>query len=136
MQYKNAQDKYYQTHKDLCNARSVAWKEANREKTREYARSTRAKWGKEIVSEKRRQQNLKQYGLTIESYNEMVINQGGVCKICLLAPTGRKKNLCVDHCHVTGKVRGLLCDSCNRAIGLLGDDTNLLAKAIEYLLSK
>jgi len=60
--------------------------------------------------------------------------QGGVCAICgKPEATARTKRLCVDHCHETGKVRGLLCSHCNRAIGLLGDSCAILASAITYL---
>lgn len=46
---------------------------------------------------------------------------------------GETKELAVDHCHETGRIRGLLCNNCNRAIGLLGDSVELLLKAVEYL---
>ena len=56
------------------------------------------------------------YGITVEQYDQMMDEQGGTCKICKsLDPTGRR--LAVDHCHETGRVRGLLCPSCNTALG-------------------
>ena len=74
------------------------------------------------------------YGITIEDYNDMFEKQKGVCKICALPQTNKRFNhLCVDHDHETGKVRGLLCDPCNRAIGLFKDDPRLLNKASQYL---
>lgn len=79
-------------------------------------------------------QMRKNYGLSVEQYDELVQNQNGVCAICGSgAPSGHKKRLNIDHCHKTGTVRGLLCDLCNRAIGLMRDDTALLTKAIHYL---
>lgn len=77
------------------------------------------------------------YGITPEKYNEMLENQGGVCAICKTKPQfdTRKKRLSIDHCHTTGKVRGLLCDACNRGIGMLKDDTSVLMNAINYLNS-
>ena len=76
------------------------------------------------------------YGITLAEYDRMYEEQNGVCKICHL-PQESKRNtrLCVDHNHTTGEVRGLLCDSCNRAIGLLKDDPRLLDRAAEYLRS-
>ena len=70
----------------------------------------------------------------------MLADQNGVCAICGKdepnehGRTGKKFRLAVDHCHDTGVVRGLLCQKCNRASGLLKDDLTLLQKAMEYLL--
>jgi hypothetical protein len=58
--------------------------------------------------------------------------QGGLCDICKNPPKPNRA-LCVDHDHITGKNRGLLCDYCNSAIGFLKDDTQVLAAAIVYL---
>lgn len=76
-----------------------------------------------------------QYGLSIEDYERMIELCDNKCEICGAPPPtkGRKKTLCVDHCHDTGIVRGLLCDKCNRAIGLIGEDHQTLLKAIQYL---
>ena len=72
----------------------------------------------------------KVYGLTLEQYNQMFVSQNGKCKIC---NESQEKRLCVDHCHKTGKVRGLLCSNCNFGIAFLKDDPNLLLSAIKYL---
>lgn len=75
---------------------------------------------------------LKVYGVTLDQYNALLEAQGGVCAICQSeCPTGR--NLAVDHCHTTNKVRGLLCGHCNQGIGKFRDDPNRLLAAIEYL---
>lgn len=76
------------------------------------------------------------YGLTVEEYEALLEAQGGACAICRKPPRGthaRDKRLVVDHCHTSGLNRGLLCNTCNRAIGLLGDDVELLHNAISYL---
>lgn len=80
----------------------------------------------------------KQYGITAEDYARMRADQGGVCAICGNGQSHNVKNgaparLCVDHCHTTGKVRGLLCVSCNRMLGYARDDPKLLRGAIGYL---
>lgn len=72
-----------------------------------------------------------QYGLTVAAYNQMVADQGGGCAICGKEPNG--KNLVVDHDHSTNIVRGLLCGSCNRGIGLLQDSPDMLRAALAYL---
>lgn len=79
----------------------------------------------------------RKYGITYETYLLMLDNQDCKCKICssegfVMAKHHRLK-LVVDHCHDTGKVRGLLCHNCNRALGLLKDSTESLEKALEYL---
>lgn len=68
------------------------------------------------------------YGLSAEEYQSLLISQDNACAICK-----QVKKLQVDHCHVTGKVRGLLCGPCNRAIGLLGDTYDSVSKAVGYL---
>lgn len=70
------------------------------------------------------------YGLSLEDYKEMVEKQDGRCAICGKIPNYR---LCVDHRHDTGKVRGLLCRTCNKAIGQLGDTPYALERALRYL---
>ncbi len=81
--------------------------------------------------------NLKQYGIDHAKYIEMFDNQKGCCKICNKhlseVDKGNKKALCVDHCHETNIVRGLLCDKCNRGLGLLNDNIDILKNAIAYL---
>lgn len=80
------------------------------------------------------------YGLSLEDYEAMLDAQEGVCAICKSDnPAGEgnfpKKALSfsVDHCHSTGKVRGLLCNTCNRGLGFFKDDMALLVSAQEYL---
>lgn len=57
------------------------------------------------------------------------------CQICG-ASRKESKSLCIDHCHTTGKVRGVLCDDCNTALGKFKDDVSILEKAIKYLNNK
>lgn len=55
------------------------------------------------------------------------------CEICGKSKKENEKELAIDHCHISGKIRGLLCSTCNSGIGLLRDDINILKKATEYL---
>lgn len=74
------------------------------------------------------------YGIGLDEYNEMLEKQGGRCAICLCRP--RTRNLAVDHDHLTGALRGLLCGRCNH--GLLQfaqEDIVILKRAVEYLIS-
>jgi len=74
---------------------------------------------------------LRQYGISPEEYDRILALQNGVCAICRKKPNRRL--LYVDHCHRTGKVRGLLCMKCNSALGLYEDDPNLTEAATAYL---
>ena len=82
--------------------------------------------------------NLKKsFGLSVEDYTAMLESQGGVCAICKQPETtiraGKVQALAVDHCHTTGKIRGLLCNSCNRALGKFKDDVSIVKSAVAYL---
>jgi hypothetical protein len=89
------------------------------------------------VQRKRSTHRLRFYGITVEQYDQMFDNQAGLCAICEQPETmtyrGVVKQLCVDHDHVTGEVRGLLCAACNFAIGKFKDDPALLRAAAQYL---
>lgn len=86
-----------------------------------------------------RAKNLARYGMTAADYDDLFDQQHGKCAICRSAGARagmgapRTEVLCVDHHHVTNEVRGLLCQRCNRAIGLLGDDPEIIHSAIDYL---
>jgi hypothetical protein len=69
----------------------------------------------------------------LKIYNEHFENQKGLCAICGSSENGRYSHLSIDHCHSSGRIRGLLCNNCNRGIGLLRDKAELLRKAAEYL---
>jgi len=73
------------------------------------------------------------YGITLDQYNEMFLAQNGVCAICGNSETYNKRSLAVDHDHITGVVRGLLCLDCNAGIGHLKDNPEYLQNAITYL---
>lgn len=75
----------------------------------------------------------KAFGITIEQYEEMFKKQGGCCAICGDTNIKYGRRLAVDHEHETGKVRGLLCNQCNRALGYFHDSIVNLASAIKYL---
>ena len=90
------------------------------------------------VYREQRKEHVKDYhlrrsfGLSLADYQKMFDEQQGVCKICNESDINNKK-LAVDHCHTTGKIRGLLCGSCNRGLGYFRDNEDLLIKAATYL---
>jgi hypothetical protein len=75
------------------------------------------------------------YGISLEEYDNMLESQLGCCAICAMTPEKNGRRLDVDHCHETGRVRGLLCASCNLGIGKFKDNPSLLAEAIKYLVN-
>lgn len=80
---------------------------------------------------------LKNYGITSDDYRTLLLHYNGLCAIChstgFLMRESHQALLMVDHDHRTGRVRGLLCHNCNRALGLLHDSINNLKRAIVYL---
>lgn len=82
----------------------------------------------------RRNLLMNTYGITLEEYAMMFMEQDGVCAICKL-PERDERNLCVDHDHETGLVRGLLCSKCNKALGGFNDQVELVEAALQYLLN-
>lgn len=77
---------------------------------------------------------FRRYGITMQQYRSMWLRQSGACAICKQPErTERNRLLTIDHDHVTGQVRGLLCSQCNRAIGLLQDDPKIIATAAQYV---
>lgn len=111
-------------HKDELNARArKAYAEDDGYRARR--RLTGNKWY-------RREERLKQvYGLSAKNYDAMLARQGGVCAICKRRP---ERPLFVDHCHASGKVRGLLCHACNTGLGFMRDDHTVTTAATDYLL--
>ena len=80
---------------------------------------------------------MRNFGITVEQYQQMLSEQNGVCAICKNPETCKQGGvlmaLAVDHDHATGRVRQLLCRSCNVGLGNYNDDPDLLQTAAEYL---
>jgi len=118
-----AKKQQYQTNRRYPHSRC---KDCDHARVRTYHKNNRAKVTKrQLISHRRRE-----YGLTEEQYNYMVSSQNNMCAIC---NNPSHKTLHIDHDHVTGKVRGLLCSNCNTGIGFFKDDISLLNNAIDYL---
>jgi hypothetical protein len=93
--------------------------------------------GKQVQKAKDFVRNCKKFGLTEDDYLKMAISQNFKCAICDKPETATRcgvvKNLAIDHCHTTGKVRALLCHSCNAAIGSFKENVDILESAVRYL---
>lgn len=107
-----------------------------REKQKKYARAyNKTPERLAYVKEYNVRNSLKlNYQLSLEEYNEMFNLQEGKCAGCYRHQTELPKRLAVDHCHLTGKIRGLLCSRCNLALGMLRDDLKILENLQRYLL--
>jgi len=101
---------------------------------REWVRKDNLK-NPEKWKSRRRQYCLKaKYGITEDKYLELLEKQGGKCALCdKRAEDERHGVLRIDHCHDTGRVRGLLCDNHNLAIGKIGDTEEAILKILEYI---
>lgn len=108
-----------------------------RERKWAQAKAYEADWRKDNPEEARIKTKRSRYNLTREEYDELVEQSQGLCAICRrpesLTLQGRVCMLAIDHCHKTGKVRGMLCSECNKGLGNFNDDTGRMAKAITYL---
>jgi len=114
--------------RDAENRQMNRWRREHHEEVRAYERKV---WSK--YSFRARKKFLKRrYGISIDDYYVMLEAQGGHCATCPTTPQPGR-SLAVDHDHRTNRVRGLLCDSCNRALGLVKDDPGILRALENYL---
>lgn len=131
------------------------WAKAHRDMCRRQSQRMRAKHGEKYMAQKRRRYHeirsdparatvererrarvrlLSRYGLSGEQFDALLAAQHGGCALCSTTfGTKATPTLCVDHDHRTGRVRGLLCHSCNAALGLFREDAALIWRAFDYL---
>jgi hypothetical protein len=111
--------KYGKANRKRLNAKSLAWHHSNKDRSKDIKLRC-------------------YYRISIDDYQKMLVEQHGVCAIChkpeiIVCRGSEIKALSVDHNHATGKIRGLLCDRCNRALGFMDDDPAKLIAAANYL---
>tara|TARA_X000000368_G_C22663084_1_gene550524 strand:+ start:144 stop:602 length:459 start_codon:yes stop_codon:yes gene_type:complete len=125
---KHLLDNYYRSRKDktLASSYSYECKECTIKRIKKKDRTH---------PHIKREQHLKRrYGISLQEYTEMLDRQGNCCATCgSKEPGGKWKSFAVDHDHKTGKVRGMLCKSCNIALGEVDDSLTTLKRMIEYL---
>lgn len=109
--------KYHMENKEKNKPKKKQWEENNKEKNKEVKRKSYLK---------------RKYGLSIEDYNDMFVKQKGCCAICGRHQSKIKGILNVDHDHLTGCIRGLLCTKCNSFIGYIYEDPKVLHKIVNY----
>jgi hypothetical protein len=121
---------YRDNNKEKDNERKRRWCAENKNKVNEGWERFYQKQGIDNRSE---YYLLSKYNLTSKEYNIMLESQNHSCAICKRHQSEFKRRLAVDHCHDTGKVRGLLCHKCNLVLGYVHDEVTTLNSAVEYL---
>jgi hypothetical protein len=140
---KTARDGYRSDCKDCFAARAKDWYSKNREQTiarvkkwqqenAEHVREYRKRHNAESPERIREGHLRRKFGLTLETYAELLASQGGGCAIC--GEPEETSSHHVDHDHDTGDVRGILCVRCNNGLGQFKEDPAILATALSYLL--
>lgn len=88
-----------------------------------------------ILNQEKNHKRFKRYGITPQNYDDMLRKQQGRCAICNCIPKedSQRRTFHIDHCHSTGRIRGLLCKDCNLMLGFAKDKSDILLRAIEYL---
>ena len=130
----NYNKRWRYNHKEHIKNKSKIYYNKNKTKIQKYLR----KWKMENKDTIKKYLLNFRYGITIEEYDNLYSTQQGMCKICKEKiykwGNGNKQTVAnVDHCHLTGKIRGMLCSKCNRILGIVNDDINRLKSCINYL---
>jgi len=115
--------KRYDSKPEVREKQRLALKKRRKENPEKY---------KEMGRKSERRRKLKTYGLTEDEYDTLLVSQENLCAICK-QPNQTKRDWHVDHCHTTGKVRGILCHFCNVGLGNFKDNKEYLENAIAYL---
>jgi len=132
---KEYQKEWRELHKEYCKAKQKEYYKKYYQERRDKILAEKKEYGRLHPEEGRRGKYFRRYGIYLEEYNQMVIKQGGCCAICGVNELELKRHLFVDHDHKTGKIRGLLCQTCNNVLGYSYDCIDILQKAILYLKS-
>lgn len=114
----------------------IRCKDGIRTQCKECHKTYQNKYSKSRPEKIREQHYRREFGITTEDYNRMLKEQNNQCMICKRSDNHkRNRHFHVDHCHSTGKVRGLLCQKCNMGLGMFDDNLELIKTAVSYLES-
>ena len=142
---KEYKKKYWKREEVLENKRKNYLKPETQKKRKEYLqrpevikRISEYNKTKKCKDKSKEYRLMRKYNVTTEEYKKMVLTQENKCAICGNYETSKNKfgqlrELSIDHCHKTGKVRKLLCSNCNSALGMFNDNIEILRNAIDYL---
>ena len=123
-----SKDQWADAHPEQVAAIKNAWRKANLARFNETGKA----WKKANPSAMKKYR-LRKYGLTLEQYDAMLVEQGGRCAICETSTPAKHGSWCIDHEHGSMKVRGLLCVKCNAGLGSFDDSPGFLLAAERYL---
>ena len=145
-----------QKNKEIIRVKKAEWVQKNKEHLKEYNRKrmsdpkivarkkeTTRKWiedNREHVRAQAREYKFnKAYGINVDTYLLMIKEQGNICFLCEKEFESNFKEVgkiypCIDHCHLTGKIRKLLCSNCNTALGLIKENKKTLKNMIKYIV--
>jgi len=133
LKHKDYHKNYYKENKDKVKKQAKGYYLKNKERLNERCRKDYQKNKERYIERSKVARRKRLFGLTPDDYNNMFDKQQGCCAICGIHQSELKTALAIDHCHVTGQVRGLLCGKCNRALGLANDDIGILLTMVDYL---
>lgn len=134
----NKEQHYFVKNKSFRSGIDTICLECSRQKVKEWRKNNPEKRKEQLKREYGKPYNHNKalkatYGITRDQYLELFNAQQGCCKICGKHQIEFKRRLSVDHCHITSKIRGLLCHYCNALLGYAKDNIKVLENAIEYL---
>lgn len=124
---KSAAKEWYAANPEYRRTKAKDWRQANPDYVREYRKTNR----RDIYLT----ESARKYGITREQFAQMLERQSEKCATCFRAFDWDDKQAKphIDHCHKTGKIRGLLCNGCNSALGIINENIETLSNLIEYL---
>jgi hypothetical protein len=143
---KSYQKKYYWENPEICRKRSMSWKKSNKNKVKNYRRNYRKKnktrentlrrvWRLNHKDKVKNTLLKRSYGITIDQFNKLIFDQKNSCGICNKSLNGKYPyKPTVDHIHnKIKKIRGILCQKCNSALGLFRDNPQTMLSAIKWI---
>lgn len=133
----------FEPHRQCADGRVSQCRDCSRDKERVWRKanpeSIKARRDRYAPKSRRKAMDryrLRVYGITPEQFEALTVLQNGKCAICGATESSDGRGLCVDHCHATGVVRGLLCSGCNKGLGHFSDSADRMLAASEYLRSR
>lgn len=116
----------------MCKACASMWQKDKNKKN-----SSKKAYERAVKADAHKESSLRRhYNMSLHEFEILLEKQSSACAICGRSPDGFQRSFAVDHDHVTGVVRGILCPDCNRGLGGFHDDPGILRKAVDYLLTK